>query len=161
MNSIVPLNALILTKECSGLNIAGDGSVSGVFGGGVPVMCQEGDPELIIVVKFRERVSINQIMIEAGMKEESLPDRVKIYSNKADLDFDDVQNIEPTELFNLKQNVGKKLNVKLAKFRNISDISLFFNKEDGKVIQVNNIQFYGVSNEKNVDFGEMKKNPAG
>ena len=55
--------------------------------------------------------------------------------------------------------MGKKISVKIPKFKNISELCLFFVNEDANYIKINSIRFYGSLGEVNIDFGEMKKNP--
>ena len=66
MNSSVALNGSLALNECSGLNIANDQSVNGIFGGGNPIASNEGEPEIIVLVKFKEKVSLTHIQINGG-----------------------------------------------------------------------------------------------
>lgn len=161
MNSNQPLNEFLSLNECSGLNIQGDNGVTSVFGGGSPIECQSGDPEMIIVVKFREKVSLTQILIESGMNEEKHPAVLKLFANIDDLDFADAEALPPTETIKLEGNFGKNIKLNVPRFRNVSELCLFFQNEEAEQIQVNNIRFLGSKGSGKVDFGEMKKNPAG
>ena len=172
MNSNQPLNEFLSLNECSGLNIQGDNGVTSVFGGGSPIECQSGDPEMIIVVKFREKVSLTQILIESGMNEEKHPAVLKLFANIDDLDFADAEAFPATETIKLEGNFGKNIKLNVPRFRNVSELcvniqililllQLFFQNEEAEQIQVNNIRFLGSKGSGKVDFGEMKKNPAG
>ncbi len=161
MNSSVPLNGSLALNECSGLNIANDQSVNGIFGGGNPIASNEGEPEIIVLVKFKEKVSLTHIQINGGMDKEKNPAKVKLYAGIGDLDFSDAEGLPATETFDLSENLSKQLSVRIPKFRNLSEISLYFQNEEADQIQINNIQFFGNKGTANVDFGEMKKNPVG
>lgn len=121
MNTIIDLNMSISKNECSGLNITGGNDVSGVFFG-TPIECNEGDGEMIFIIKFREKVCLNQILFESGMDKSKYPDYVKIYANTSDLDFGDAENIPPTEMIKLIGNFGKKIKINVPKYRNISEL---------------------------------------
>ena len=154
------ITKFISYSECSGLNLEGDGNVSGLFGNGVPAKSNTGDPEMIINVKFRAKVNITHVLFEASsLDKSSAPEKVKIFTNTTDLDFSDAEENPATETINLNDNFGKKLSVKIPKFRNVSELSLFFTNEEAEYIQINSIRFYGSLGEVNIDFGEMKKNP--
>ena len=161
LNKNQDLTKFISYSECSGLNIEGDGDVSGLFGNGNPVKSNEGDPEIIINIKFKVKVNITHILIESSkIDENSFPEKVKIFTNCSNLDFADAEENSGTETFNLNnENLGKKISVKIPKFKNISELCLFFVNEDANYIKINSIRFYGSLGEVNIDFGELKKNP--
>lgn len=47
-----------------------------------------------------------------------------LYVNKPSLDFGDIGNIAPTEKFDLETNLGKTISLKIAKFRQITDLTV-------------------------------------
>lgn len=124
MNSSIPLNSSISLSACSGLNIIGDQNVQGIFGGGSPVISEEGDPDIIIIVKFKEKVSLTHILIEGGMDKDKFPAKVKLFAGIDDLDFSDADSVPATETFDLNGNLGKQLSVRIPKYRNLSEISV-------------------------------------
>lgn len=125
MNTIVDLSQAILKNECSGLNIDGDNDISGVFLGGYPVKCIDGDGEMIFIIKFREKVSLNQILFESGMDKDKTPDYVKLYAKTSELDFGDVENIEATETIKFNDNFGKKIKINVPRYKNISELCVY------------------------------------
>lgn len=155
---LMNLTNLVSKNECSGLNIEGGSSIEGVFTGS-PVKCIPGDGEMIFIIKFREKVSITHMMIEGGMDKSLNPEYVKVYANTSELDFSDVEDVTPTENINLSECIGKQVKVNVPKFRNVSDLCLYFKSEESDTIQVNEVKFYGTCCTKNVDFAELKKNP--
>ena len=160
INKNQEITKFVSYSECSGLNIEGDGNVSGLFGNGVPVKSNEGDPEIIINVKFKVKVNITHILIESSMDKNSAPEKVKIFTNSSNLDFADAEENPATETIKLNdENLGKKISVKIPKFKNVSELCLFFINEELDYIKINSIRFYGSLGEVNIDFGEMKKNP--
>jgi len=92
LNKNQDLTKFISYSECSGLNIEGDGDVSGLFGNGNPVKSNEGDPEIIINIKFKVKVNITHILIESSkIDENSFPEKLKIFTNCSNLDFADAE----------------------------------------------------------------------
>lgn len=124
MNTSIALNSSISLSACTGLNIIGDQNVQGIFGGGTPIISNEGDPEIIIIVKFKEKVSLTHILIESGMDTKKSPAKVKLFAGIEDLDFSDADSVPATESFNLNGNLGKQISVRIPKYRNLSEISV-------------------------------------
>lgn len=122
-NQPVALHNKISFGECSGLNIDGGEDVKGILGLGGKITSNEGEPELILFVKFKEQVNISGMQIETFDKD-FLPSRIKLYSNVSNLDFADVEEITPTESINLDKNFGKIINLKIAKFRSVQNLAV-------------------------------------
>lgn len=123
ISTIKSVNSYISSNECTALNVEGYESVKEVFGSGGTIKSNKGDPELIIYVKFKEKVNISGILIESSMDTEKRPAIVKIYANKTSLDFADVETEPATEVININSsNIGKSIGLKIAKFRNISTL---------------------------------------
>jgi hypothetical protein len=107
-------------SECSGLNLAGTESCREVFGFGGTVVSNKGDPEVIIIVKFKNNVNLSGIMIESSMETEKRPSSLQIFANKASIGFGDIGSVTPTESFTLSDNsFGKIQSLKIAKFKNV------------------------------------------
>ena len=116
------INTLISLNECTGLNLAGTESVKEVFGFGGTVLSNQGDPEVIIFVKFKNNVNISGILIEGSMDTSKNPSEVQLFVNKSTLDFSDIGSVSPAETINLTSNLGKNVNLKIAKFRSVSSL---------------------------------------
>lgn len=150
--SFVSVNNSIEFGKCEALNAQGNFGVKETFGFGGTTKSNEGDPELIFLVIFKEKISLTGILIESP-DSDSAPKELKLYSGKATIDFSDIDNSAPTESLTVKP--GKILNLKLAKYRNIDCLSIFLRNEDAKLIKVNNIQLYG-ANCENIDMSQIK-----
>lgn len=109
--------------ECSGLNIDGDNEVKGILGLGGRIQSNSGEPELILYIKFKEPVNISGIKVECFEKDFE-PEQMQIFSNGNNLDFGDIGNVASTETVNLKNNLGKQIPLKIAKFRSISQLTV-------------------------------------
>ena len=65
-------------------------------------------------------MNITYIQVEGGMNLENNPVSLKVFNGRNDLDFDDVQEMKPTEQFDLKTNKGKPMKVNIPRFRNVN-----------------------------------------
>jgi hypothetical protein len=115
------LNHLLNLSECSGLNLAGSESCREVFGFGGSLVSNKGDPEVIIIVKFKNNVNLSGIMIESSMEMEKRPSSLQIFANKSSIGFGDIGSVTPTENINLSESsYGKIQSLKIAKFKNVA-----------------------------------------
>jgi hypothetical protein len=116
------INTLINYDKCTGLNISGSESVKEAFGFGGMIISNTGDPEVILVINFRDNVNISGIMIESSMDSSKAPSEIQLFVNKNTLDFSDIGSVSPTENIKLNGNLGKVINLKIAKFRSVSSL---------------------------------------
>ena len=94
------LNELIVRKETGGLNIEGDSDISAIFETNEKtIKSNSGDATMILLIKFREQVSVQSIQID-GISPETNPINMKCYINKLDIDFSDINDIPCTQQFN-------------------------------------------------------------
>ena len=158
----VNLLSLILEKESTGLNIKGDNDIYGILQGNEFIQSNIGEPEIIIYIKFTGVVNITKILIDSKPENlENIPDKLKIFANSSNTDFSDVASNTPTELVNLEGKLGNKIGLNISKFRKISELVLYFTKEDAEYIQLNSIQFYGTPGEELFNVEKMKKQKKG
>ena len=158
----VNLLSLILEKESTGLNIKGDNDIYGILQGNEFIQSNIGEPEIIIYIKFTGVVNITKILIDSKPENiENIPDKLKIFANSSNTDFSDVASNAPTELVNLEGKLGNKIGLNISKFRKISELVLYFTREDAEYIQLNSIQFYGTPGEELFNVDKMKKQKKG
>ena len=158
----VNLLSLILEKESTGLNIKGDNDIYGILQGNEFIQSNIGEPEIIIYIKFIGVVNITKILIDSKPENiDNIPDKLKIFANSSNTDFSDVASNTPTELVNLEGKLGNKIGLNISKFRKISELVLYFTKEDAEYIQLNSIQFYGTPGEELFNVEKMKKQKKG
>ena len=82
------------------------------------------DPEILLNIVFHENLNLNGILIEAPNKEK-LPNILKIFVNNPTIDIGDVENLKPVETIKFDSTtIGKKITLKVAKFRNISSLNV-------------------------------------
>ena len=158
----VNLISLILEKESTGLNIKGDNDIYGILQGNEFIQSNIGEPEIIIYIKFTGVVNITKILIDSKPENiDNIPDKLKIFANSSNTDFSDVASNTPTELVNLEGKLGNKIGLNISKFRKISELVLYFTREDAEYIQLNSIQFYGTPGEELFNVDKMKKQKKG
>ena len=158
----VNLQSLILENESTGLNIKGDNSISGILQGNEYIESNIGEPEIIIYIKFTGLVNITKILIDSKPQNmDNTPNIVKIFANSSNTDFSDAVTNTPTEKVKLEGKLGNKIGLNVSKFRKISELVLYFIREDAEYIQLNSIQFYGIPGEVLFNIDKMKKQKEG
>ena len=123
------INKYLSFKECSALNVEDDETLAGVLSSTSNLRSNEDDPQILITLKFNQNVNINYIQIEVGKNTYFHPSELKVFNGRDDLDFDDVQDMKPTEKFELKNNLGKAMKVNIPRFKNVNIMTvriLFF-----------------------------------
>ena len=151
------LNELIVRKETGGLNIEGDSDISAIFETNEKtIKSNSGDATMILLIKFREQVSVQSIQID-GVSAETNPINMKCYINKLDIDFSDINDIPCTQQFNLSKDMNKKIKVNIPKWKNLSELTIYFENEEAEQLNIKTVSFYGSSRTAFVNIGEMKK----
>ncbi|KDR79054.1 hypothetical protein GALMADRAFT_244808 [Galerina marginata CBS 339.88] len=91
----------------------------------------DADDQLIIRVPFTGTVRLKAILLKAGPAGQT-PERVTLFPNEPNLDFDDIGDRTPAQEFAVPQNrdIGE-YSVKTAKFSNLSSLTLFIPASQG------------------------------
>jgi hypothetical protein len=126
MDSSISLNSNLKLNECTGLNIEGNDAVREIFGSGGTVKSNQNDPELIIIVKFLSPVNISGIKFNGGMDNSKNPETVSLYVNNSSLSFSDLDGLKATETLIISDKIGKNIQLKIAKFRNVQTLAVSF-----------------------------------
>ncbi len=153
----VLLNGLVAKNESGGLNIEGEADISSLFDKNeISIKSNSGDATLITYIKFKERANILKLQIN-GVSKETNPSLVKCYINRIDIDFSDVNDIKPTQQFDLTKEINKQMKVNIPKWRNVTELTLYFENEEADYLEIKSIQFFGTPGNHNVNIGELKK----
>ena len=151
------LNNLVAKNECGGLNIEGDVDISPIFDkNNVSIKSNAGDATLITSIKFKDKVNITYIQIN-GVSQETNPSLIKCYINKSEIDFSDVNDIPPTQQFDLTKDINKQIKVNIQKWKGVSELTFYFENEEADHLEIKNIEFYGTAGSHNMNIGELKK----
>ena len=162
-NKEINLFSLILKDESSGLNVEGNNDIYWILKGvDSPIKSNKDEPELLIYVKFKGQVNLTKILIDSKAKEDdNKPDIVKLFANSSNMDFSFAESCPGTEDIKLEGKFNTKISLNLPKFRKISELVLFFNREEAEYIQLDSIQFYGTVADELFNVGDMKKRKEG
>jgi len=92
------------------------------------------DEQLLIYLPFKNKVNIRSIGFWAPDTEEC-PSTIKLYINRSNVDFDDVDAVKPTEVIHLKQGEaagnGKIHQLRFVNFRNVVSLTIFVAENHG------------------------------
>lgn len=157
MQKSLCLNKLIATNECGGLNIEGDSDISPLFrDSNKTIKSNSGDATMITSIKFKDKVNITSVEIE-GVSEETNPKLMKCYINKIEIDFSDVNDIPSTQQFNLNKDVKIQLKVNIPKWKNVSELTIYFENEEADYLELKKLNFFGTPGSQNINIGDLKK----
>ena len=117
------LNKRISLNNCEAINVEGTCSARDVLSGGY-IRSNNKDPEVLVNIVFLELVNLNGILIE-GPNKEKLPGVCRMYVNNPTIDIADIENLKAVEVLALSDtNIGKKIALKIAKFKNVSSLNV-------------------------------------
>ncbi|KAI8470651.1 MAG: PITH domain-containing protein [Monoraphidium minutum] len=122
------------------------------------------DEQLLFNIPFQQKVKIQSITIK-GPADGSAPKSVKIYVNRTSMGFSDVDSVPAALSVSLSgagSEEGETVVLKLAKFSNVTQISLFVesNQGDEETTKVSKIGLSGWAGET-FNVAEIKKQEEG
>ncbi|KAI8354156.1 galactose-binding domain-like protein [Blakeslea trispora] len=114
----------------------------------------DADEQLIVHVPFTGTVKLRSICLRTD-KSDAAPSKMKVFINRDDVDFDVAESYTPTQEFDLVENSDQvvEYGVKVTKFSNIRNITLFFPENFGEDVSI--IRYIGFKGE----WSEMKRDP--
>ena len=153
----VNLLSLIQEDQSTSLNINGNNDISGILQGNEFIQSNTNEPEILIYLKFNGLVNITKMLIDSKPENlDNTPDILKIFANSSNLDFADAAANSATETIKLGGKFGNKIGLNIPKFRKISELVLYFTREDAEFIQLNSIQLYGAPGDELFNISKMK-----
>ncbi|KAJ3671186.1 hypothetical protein LUZ60_008612 [Juncus effusus] len=92
----------------------------------------DGDPELLVFIPFTSDVKIKSISVIGGADGTS-PSRMRAFINREGIDFSDAQNMQPTQEWELAENLNGLLEyqTKYSKFQSVANLTLHFSENFG------------------------------
>ena len=124
MKDSVCLNNHLSFDQCTALNVDDQNVLKAVLSTESSIKSGGDDPQILMIIKFNQNVNITHIQINSGNNKEMIPSNVKLFTGRSDLDFDDVQDMKPTENFDLLKNIGKPMKVNIPRFKNVNTITV-------------------------------------
>lgn len=96
------------------------------------VKSNEGDPVLLITVPFTTPVKLHSICVIGGL-DGTAPSLIKVYSNRPYMDFSAVEDLAPTQQFELIENPDGlyEYSTRVSKFMNVTQLQLYFPRNFG------------------------------
>lgn len=123
------------------------------------------DQQLLIKVPLRQPVKLNGLRI-VGKDADTAPKEVKVFVNKPHIGFQEAEDEEPTQAFELDPkecNIGLGCDsqhiipLKFVKFQNVTHITVFVaeNNGDNEATKMRALELYGIAAE-NMDMAAWK-----
>lgn len=128
----------------------------------------DADEQLILHVAFQEFVKVKTIKFTEfnnGADPESNPSTVKLFVNRENLGFEDIDDVEPTQTFSLTaedlRESSDPIQLKFVKFQRVKSITFFIEDNNGgEVSALGSLKIMGRP-VGTTNMSEFKKNPNG
>ncbi|KAH7320908.1 PITH domain-containing protein [Stachybotrys elegans] len=96
-----------------------------------PEVQSDADEQLIITVPFTEQVKLHSILLRTS-QQASAPRTLRVYINKAGLDFSSIEDAAPVQTLELSQTSEvQEIPIKRRLFGNVQQLTLFFEDNYG------------------------------
>mmetsp|Transcript_29275 Transcript_29275/g.50083 ORF Transcript_29275/g.50083 Transcript_29275/m.50083 type:complete len:172 (-) Transcript_29275:259-774(-) len=148
LNKFVDLGDTIDATRSAVLNAANPDALSLVLQGaaeGANVLRSDCDEQLLFTVAFKQPIRLHSVAIMGPAA--SAPKSVKLFANKPDFGFDDVEDAPATQEFTLgaAEAAGRAVLPHFVKFQSVTSLTLFVldNQSDGDVSCVSRLSFVG------------------
>jgi hypothetical protein len=141
--------------------------MTNLFIGDTRLGCKsDADEQLILHIAFQEFVKIKTIKFTAfnnGENPEENPTSVKLYVNRNNLGFEDIEDVEPTQEFTLTdedlRESSDPLPTKFVKFQRVKSLTIFIDdNQGGDVSALGMIKMMGRT-VATTNMSDFKKNP--
>lgn len=143
----------ISKSECYGRNVSSRYPITNLFIGDTRLGCKsDTDEQLIIHIAFNTFVKVHSIKFieyNNGTEPESSPTTIKLFVNRCNLGFEDVDDVEPTQIIeltneDLRENSSDAILLKFLKFQRVSSITFFIEDNDGgEVSALGGLKIFG------------------
>jgi hypothetical protein len=96
------------------------------------LLSEEDDAELIIHIPFTVQVKLKSFCMIGGADGES-PSRIKLFTNREDVDFDTAKELPGEQSFELVEDFEGRIDypVRASKFSNISSLTIYISENFG------------------------------
>lgn len=164
---MVDLSVKIEQTACYARNEAPGFPMSNLFIGDSRLGCKsDADEQLIIHVSFQEFVKVKSIKFTEfnnGADPENNPTTVHLFVNRENLGFEDINDVDPTQTFNLTaedlRESSEPLMTKFVKFQRVRSITFFIEDNNGgEISALGSMKFMGRPL-ATLNMSEFKKNP--
>ncbi|KAI8579370.1 hypothetical protein K450DRAFT_242928 [Umbelopsis ramanniana AG] len=114
----------------------------------------DADEQLLITIPFTGSVKLRSICLRSGHGDYA-PSKLKVYTNRDGIDFDDVSDMQPVQEWDLVRGSDDvvEYTTRSTKFSNVRNITLFFPENYGEDTSI--VRFLGFKGE----WSEVKRDP--
>lgn len=164
---MLDLSVKIDKSACYARNEAVGYSMSNLFIGDSRLGCKsDADEQLILHVAFQEFVKVKTIKFVAfnnGENPECNPSTVKIFVNRENLGFEDIEDVDPTQVLELTaedlRESSEPIMTKFVKFQRVKSLTFFVEENNGgEVTALGSLKLMGRP-VATTNMSEFKKNP--
>jgi hypothetical protein len=164
---MLDLSVKIDKSGCYARNEAPGYSMSNLFIGDSRLGCKsDADEQLILHVAFQEFVKIKSIKFVAfnnGEDPESNPATVKLFVNRENLGFEDIDDVDPTQVLELTaedlRESSEPIMTKFVKFQRVQSLTFYVEENNGgEVSALGALKLMGRP-VGTTNMSEFKKNP--
>jgi hypothetical protein len=113
-----------------------------------PKIISDADAEIIVIARFSSPVHVRKIIIIGGGENYQHPSFVKCYVNQENVDFNNIEELNPVQQFTLPVNEegSIELTTVIHSFTNVNVLSLYFPSNHGEQ-DTTVIQYIGLQGE--------------
>lgn len=134
------LYSMLDPEGTTALNVTRSTDVMGIFKphalklNSEHVLMSDADAEIIITCRFTSPVSVRKLMVIGGGSEEHHPSQLKCFVQQDNIDFNNIEEFRPVQVFNLPVNATGtvELTTVLHPFTNISTLTFYFPANHGE-----------------------------
>eukprot|EP00934_Nitzschia_sp_Nitz4_P000067 Nitzschia sp. Nitz4//scaffold38_size140716//41140//46477//NITZ4_003135-RA/size140716-augustus-gene-0.121-mRNA-1//1//CDS//3329550042//67//frame0 len=166
-SKLIDLSGSIDKPHCYARNADSRFPMTNLFIGDSRLGCKsDADEQIIIHIAFHEFVNVKSIKFTAfndGQDPECNPTTIKVFVNRNNLGFEDVEDVDPTQIFSLTaedlRESSEPLQTKYVKFQRVTSLTFFVEENDGgEITALGSLKLMG-GTVFTTNMRELKKNP--
>jgi len=150
--AMVDLEPNFLWSGCEVLNAAKKDSLQNALKQGMRdqelmLVESDADEQLLITITFQSKVKLQSISI-SGPGDGRAPKAVKLFANRSNLNFDDVETMNAEQELELTpEMLGERTELKFVKFQNVERLTIFIsaNQGDEESTALSELRLWGTS----------------
>ncbi|KAJ1955107.1 hypothetical protein IWQ62_005604 [Dispira parvispora] len=134
------LSSSVLATQVGCLNQSDTHPVGNVLKKDSSYLQSDVDEQLLIYIPFNQKVRLHSLKFMAPL--ENAPHTVRVYANRPNLNFDEVDTVQPTQVLNLTEEdytAQSATALRFVRFQNVTSITLFIENnladEDTTIVQ--------------------------
>jgi len=144
------------TSVLNATNVSAIATVMGAPVEGAEPLRSDADEQLLLTIQLRQCYKLHSIKL-AAPSDGSAPSTVKLFVNKVDMDFNDAEDLPPTQTLELK-GASATLPLQYTKIQSVNSITVFLenNQGDTESTALSRLELIGIPVET-TDMNNLKK----